>query len=60
MIRARSAGENSLQRPISSSVRPQPMQWPRLGCITQTLLHGDSMLAWALAMNDLGWNRAAP
>jgi hypothetical protein len=60
MMRVRSAAPNSIQRAISSSERPQPMQWPRLGCITQTLLHGDSTLASALAMNDLSWNRAAP
>ncbi len=34
---------------ISSSVRPQPMQWPLGWCITQTFLHGLGSMALRFA-----------
>jgi hypothetical protein len=41
MIATRSASVIPPQRPISSSVRQQPMHTPRAGSIWQTLMQGD-------------------
>ena len=47
MIRERSASLSSIQRPISSSDRPQPMHMRDAGCTTQMRLQGDDMLVSA-------------
>jgi hypothetical protein len=41
ITRARSASPIDPQRAISSSVRPQPVQSPVAGAMTQTLMQGD-------------------
>jgi hypothetical protein len=46
MTALRSASLMPLQRPISSSVRQQPMHTPRTGSIWHTLMHGEVMGAF--------------
>jgi hypothetical protein len=54
MTRLRSAASKSIQRAISSSERPQPMQSPSAGWTAQTRVQGVSTGGATVAMLGLG------